>query len=107
VAGLLNEPPDFESTPDSAALDAFLRQQIFPAPTRLTNDRDSNPWATLIQRFLGRTLDTPPAEGRPPGEGWAHQRFDEFPPLVWFQSAQTGARSNGGLRGAATAPLQR
>ena len=91
-------PQNFISTPDGTALDTFLRQGLYPAPQRLSNDRDSNPWAALIERYLGRPLLTPPAEGRPPGEGWAHQRFDEFPPAVWAQSAQTGARVNGGIR---------
>jgi len=94
------QPLDFRTTPEPSALDTFLRQVIFPAPERLSNDRDSNPWAAIIQNHVGRALVTPPAEGRPPGEGWAHQRFDEFPPAVWVHTAQTGARSNGGVRDA-------
>ena len=91
-------PDDARSSPDGDELDAFLRQDIYPAPMREANDLDANPWKTAIEAFLGRQLDSPPAEGRPPGEGWAHQRYGEFPPQVWFQSAQAGARSNGGLR---------
>jgi FtsP/CotA-like multicopper oxidase with cupredoxin domain len=55
----------------------------------------------VIESFLGRELDTPPAEGRPAGEGWAHQRWEEFPPEVWFKTAITGARRNNGVRDAA------
>jgi len=91
-------PPDARSSPMGAAIDDFLRQDLFPEPTREANDRDDNPWREDIEAFLGRRLDTPPAEGRPPGENWAHQRFDEFPPQAWFSSVQSGARMNAGLR---------
>ncbi|MFT4994124.1 MAG: FtsP/CotA-like multicopper oxidase with cupredoxin domain [Paraglaciecola sp.] len=91
-------PADAASMPESAALDTFLKQDIYPAPTRWANTVNSNPWQTLIESFLGRDLDTPPIEGRPPGEGWAHQRWEEFAPLTYFNTAQTGARTNTGLR---------
>ena len=91
-------PADAESSPDSAALDVFLEQDIYPAPTRWSNTTDSNPWEDLIETYLGRDLDTPPIEGRPPGEGWAHQRWDEFAPVEYFKTAQAGARTNSGLR---------
>ena len=84
--------------PKPGKLDRFLAQDINPLPTRLANDRDENPWKEDIETYLGRTLDTPPAEGRPPGEDWAHQRWDEFTPETYFQSAQAGARKNRGLR---------
>ncbi|MCP4249354.1 MAG: copper oxidase, partial [bacterium] len=35
-----------------------------------------------------------------PGKGWSHQRWDEFPPAVWFRSALAGSRVNGGVRDA-------
>ena len=38
------------------------------------------------------------ADGRPGGEDFAHQRWEDFPAQKYFQSAQTGARDNGGLR---------
>jgi FtsP/CotA-like multicopper oxidase with cupredoxin domain len=92
-------PPDAQSGPDGEALEAFLSQErLLPAPTVSANDKDLNPWRARIEAFLGRALDTPPAEGRPPGQGWSHQRWDEFPPRVWFQTAQAGARANGGFR---------
>ncbi|WP_428261458.1 multicopper oxidase domain-containing protein [Haliangium sp.] len=91
-------PADALSNPDGAALDAFLAQDIFPYPTRLANETDANPWQTQIEAFVGRTLDTPPAEGRPPGEDWAHQRYTEFAPEVYFTVAQSGARVNLGAR---------
>ncbi len=91
-------PPNALRAPDGAALDTFLRQQLFPLPARLSNEVLENPWRARIEAFIGRALITPPAEGRPPGEGWSHQRWAEFPPQVCFQSVQTGARRNGGLR---------
>ena len=93
------QPPDAYSPPDAAALDAFLSQdRLTPAPTVYANTKDLNPWQSKIEEYLGRPLITPPAEGRPPGQGWSHQRFDEFSPKVWFQSAQAGSRVNSGLR---------
>jgi len=89
--------PDAFSCPNGAELDAFLAQPMWPAPTRECNDALLNPWDLRIDEFLGRECNSP-AEGRPPGEGWSHQRWDEFPPQVCIQSAQTGARTNGGLR---------
>jgi hypothetical protein len=108
-------PVNAVNVPDEQALDNFLRQYItpdlalpFPFPTRTANDPDNggtdeNPWKAKIEKFLGRELLTPPAEGRPPGELWAHQRFEEFFPQVYFNTAQAGARTNTGFRD----PLQR
>jgi FtsP/CotA-like multicopper oxidase with cupredoxin domain len=91
-------PADSQSCPDSAALDSFLDQEMFPAATRLANTVDENPWKADIEQFVGRTITSPPCEGRPPGEDWAHQRWAEFPPEVYVKTAQTGARTNLGLR---------
>lgn len=87
------------SGPSGTALEAFLAQPgISPAPTEFTNDTVENPWRVRIEAFLGRTLSTPPAEGRPPGKGWSHQRWNEFKPKVFFKTAQAGARENRGFR---------
>ena len=103
-------PPDSENGPSGPQLDAFLRHYISPAiglldpyPTRTSNDPDNggtdeNPWKSQIEAFLGRSLVTPPAEGRPPGEEWAHQRWNEFYPQAFVLTAQAGARMNSGLR---------
>ena len=48
--------------------------------------------------LLGRNLDNPPAEGRPPGQGWSHQRWEEFTPETYFQTATSGSRTNLGFR---------
>ncbi|HEU4405014.1 MAG TPA: multicopper oxidase domain-containing protein [Polyangiaceae bacterium] len=97
-----NDPGDPAATgPLGTALEAFLGQAgISPFPTEFANTTDANPWKTAIEAFLGRTLVTPPAEGRPPGKGWAHQRWNEFNPRVFFKTAQAGARVNHGFRDA-------
>lgn len=94
----LPAPSDEKSIPNGASLESFLNQDLWPMPTRKANTTDLNPWKTQVEGYLGRELTTPPAEGRPPGEGWAHQRWDEFTPESYFQTATTGARSNGGFR---------
>ncbi|HEX2096471.1 MAG TPA: multicopper oxidase domain-containing protein [Solirubrobacterales bacterium] len=92
-------PLSATSGPDDEDLEAFLDQVgISPVPTELANDLDSNPWEPEIETFLGRQLDDPPAEGRPPGKGWAHQRWNEFHPQVFFNTVQACARENGGSR---------
>jgi manganese oxidase len=85
--------------PVGAELDSFLGLAGFSyLPTEFSNTEKLNPWQPVVESFLGRPLQTPPAEGRPPGLGWAHQRWDEFLPGVFVKTAQTGARTNGGLR---------
>ncbi|MEY2689447.1 MAG: hypothetical protein RL375_3646 [Pseudomonadota bacterium] len=86
------------SAPDGQALEQFLGQTIAPFPISSSNTLDKNPWAVEIKDFLGRSVSDAPAEGRPPGEGWAHQRWNEFYPQVYFKTAQAGARTNLGLR---------
>lgn len=97
-----NDPADIAASgPTGVALESFLGQTgISPFPTEFANVTASNPWKTPIESFLGRPLDTPPAEGRPPGKGWAHQRWNEFKPRVFFKTAQAGARMNRGFRNA-------
>ncbi len=94
----LPPPMNAQSSPNGFLLDYFLSQRIWPLPTKFANDNDLNPWQPQIEGFIGRQLEAPPAEGRPPGLGWSHQRWDEFTPEVYFQTATTGARTNGGLR---------
>ena len=92
-------PPDAYSSPDGLALENFLAQdRLDPDPTVFANTKALNPWQAEIEAYLDRPLITPPAEGRPPGQGWSHQRWSEFPPQVWFQSAMAGSRVNHGFR---------
>ncbi len=86
------------SGPSGADLDAFLGQPgLSPFPTQYANSLDPNPWRTEIGDFLHRQI-TGAAEGRPPGMGWSHQRWNEFYPQMAIQTAQAGARTNGGVR---------
>ena len=94
----LPSPSDASSGPSGEALEQFLSQKVWPKPTRESNTSKRNPWERKIEAYLGRRLAHPPAEGRPPGEGWSHQRWDEFPPKTIYQTATAGARTNGGFR---------
>jgi FtsP/CotA-like multicopper oxidase with cupredoxin domain len=94
----LPRPADAVGGPDGEALEDFLAQEVWPKPREKSNTSQRNPWEKKIEAHLGRNLAHPPAEGRPPGEGWAHQRWDEFPPETAFQTATAGARTNGGFR---------
>ena len=85
-------PLGAQFAPDSDDLEGFLSQEIWPVPTKYANDLDTNPWRTEIESWLGRVLQDPPAEGRPPGLGWSHQRWSEFGPEVYFQTATAGSR---------------
>ncbi len=89
------------SAPEGESLEQFLGQAgIAPFPSEFANDYDLNPWQPDVEGFLGRALDTPPAEGRPPGRGWAHQRWNEFYPEVFYKTAQAGSHLNYGFRDA-------
>ncbi|MFG5861714.1 Ig-like domain-containing protein [Metapseudomonas sp. CR1201] len=87
------------SSPAGSDLEAFLRQPgLHPFPTQYSNVLDRNPWKAQIEMFLNRHPVGSPAEGRPPGKGWSHQRWNEFYPQAVFKTAQVGARINWGLR---------
>jgi FtsP/CotA-like multicopper oxidase with cupredoxin domain len=87
------------SSPDPDLLDAFLAEYgLTPFPQEFSNTSASNPWQAEIEQYLGRALDNPPAEGRPAGQGWAHQRWNEFYPVEYFKTAQAGSRANSGFR---------
>jgi manganese oxidase len=109
------QPQDSESGPLPAQLESFLAQAgVAPFPTRLANVDLPNPWKRAIETFLGHPLTLPvradgmtpvpgvagPAEGRPSGEDWAQQNWDQFFPRKFFTTAQAPARSNGGFRDA-------
>ncbi|MDR6927546.1 multicopper oxidase domain-containing protein [Pseudomonas sp. BE134] len=86
------------SAPPSAALDAFMRQPgLTPFPSQFSNVVDRNPWQAQIEVFLNRHIGSS-AEGRPPGKGWSHQRWNEFYPQLAYKTVQTGARLNSGWR---------
>jgi FtsP/CotA-like multicopper oxidase with cupredoxin domain len=75
-------------------LDLIPRQPVSvlnPAPTAEAN---------TTQQLLNPQLegvnpgDTGPIEGRPPGPIWAHQGFNDFPPLIAMQVTEEGAKTN-------------
>jgi FtsP/CotA-like multicopper oxidase with cupredoxin domain len=86
-----------DAGPVGAALDSFLKQTIFPLPTRESDHAGQSAWHNMVSNCV-YPLTKSVREGRPGGEWFAHQRWDEFQPTQYFQSAQAGARSNGGLR---------
>jgi hypothetical protein len=71
---------------------------LFPFPSQFSNVLDRNPWKAQIEAFLNRHPVGSPADGRPPGKGWSHQRWNEFFPQVQFKTVQMGVRTNQGLR---------
>ncbi len=86
------------SGPSPAALDAFMRQPgLTPYPAQYANYLDHNPWKAQIELYLNRRINSS-AEGRPPGKGWSHQRWNEFYPQIAYKTVQTGARTNSGYR---------
>ena len=101
AAHSLPDPGSCQSAANPAAyntlLDNFLSEPLFPAPQRTANTELPNAWAATISGCLGRPV-TGVLEGRPPGEDFAHQRWDELAPQVYFQSMLAGSRPNGGIR---------
>lgn len=100
--------------PNLTAMDTFLDDPLWPDPTIQANARyedppfsgnfvnpsATNPWAATIHGCLGLPAATTfygVMEGRPHGSAFAHQRWTEFPPQVYFQTAQGGARANKGI----------
>ena len=102
------QPQDVQNGPLPATLESFLAQAgVAPFPARLSNVTLENPWKPAIEAYLGRPLVAPPAggvggpaEGRPPGEGWAHQYWDDLYPQKFYKTTVAQARTNGGLRNA-------
>ena len=90
-------PSGCDDSPSGSSIDLFLAQPLNPIPMREANTGSPNPWELTIESCV-RPLDSSAIEGRPPGEYFAHQRWDDFPLSEYFQSAQAGARTNSGLR---------
>ena len=91
-------PSGCGSGPGPAFVDKMIKQVLWPLPSRMARTDMPNPWAARIGECIGTTLQTSAIEGRPAGELYAHQRFEEFAPKIYFSSVQTGSRVNTGAR---------
>ena len=95
--------------PNNEALDASIDQPLYPYPTEFTNKNYPNPWEKAIveehtgpmEPLVAGDPFATVADGRPPGEQFGHQRWNEFFPQVYTQTAQAGVRPNGGFRDSA------
>ncbi len=92
--------------PDDKALDSSLDQPLYPYPTEYTNKYYANPWEQAIvdehtgpmEPLVAGDPHATIGDGRPPGPQFGHQRWNEFFPKVYTQTAQAGVRPNGGFR---------
>jgi FtsP/CotA-like multicopper oxidase with cupredoxin domain len=92
-------PSTCDGRPSTGAMDTFLDTPLWPDPTEEANVDLGNPWEAMIEPCIGLPATfTGVIEGRPPGVSFAHQRWEEFPPQVAFQTATGGSRVNGGIR---------
>jgi manganese oxidase len=91
-----------QNLPAGEQMDRFLKEDLYPSPNWAADESATAPenaWDTKIRQCIGLAdTDRTYAEGRPAGEWFSHQRYDEFPSQAYFQTAITGARTNGGLR---------
>jgi hypothetical protein len=101
------QPASCQGAPLGWQVDKMIKQVLWPLPTREANTTMPNPWAAKVGACIGQTLQSSAIEGRPAGELYAHQRFDEFAPKAYFSSVQTGARVNNGARDAFGFGLER
>lgn len=103
TASTLPVPADCNGIPDGPTLDHLLKEDLNSVPSPAANGTLASPWEAKVKTCLGLADNISiPADGRPAGEWFAHQRWDEFyttaTRLAYFQTAMTGARVNGGLR---------
>ena len=92
------EPPNTcDGRPNPSAIENLLDAPLWPDPTVAVDESLDNPWAAKIDECVPGVIPTGGvAEGRPPGVSFSHQRWDEFPPAVYAQTAQGAARAGNG-----------
>jgi len=95
---LHDEPTLCQGYPDGDLLEAFLAEPIWPLPGLEANTALPNPWWGVIDSCEGPLGTSSAIEGRPPGSIYSHQRYEEFSPAAYFQTAIAGARVNLGFR---------
>jgi FtsP/CotA-like multicopper oxidase with cupredoxin domain len=93
-------PSNAQQCTSGNSVNQFLAQPMYPACSRTANTIDCNPELPMIESCIGRPAPTAPAEGRPGGEQFAHQRWAEFQPQVCFESGLAGSHANSGFRDA-------
>ncbi len=92
-------PGTCDGRPNASNMDDLLIAPLWPDPTPAANTTLDNPWATMINACIPGAAPTGGViEGRAPGVNFAHQRWDEFKPVVYFTSAQGAARTSTGIR---------
>ncbi|HET7872588.1 MAG TPA: multicopper oxidase domain-containing protein, partial [Terriglobales bacterium] len=84
---LFGAQPFTQELPRFEVLDRKPVDQLSPLPTEQANQ-------TPIQMApeLGGVMG--PMEGRPPGQDWAHQRWNEFSANIAVEASQAGAQTN-------------
>ena len=68
--------PKYRSAPDKVDIEALMGEPgLNPPPSRTSNITANNPWWPTVCDYLKNPQcagHPGPAEGRPPGDGWAH-----------------------------------
>jgi len=105
---------DCHGAPKGSDLDNVIKMtELYPLPAaggfatdELGDDgkfKYHNAWESKVKDCLGSDdqgiadIDMP-MDGRPFGEDFKHQKWDEYHPVKFFQSIMTGARPSGGAR---------
>src|SRR5262245_37076122 len=95
--------PLFGVQPFSTAMPRFDLLPRYANPltrTWLFNTPAPQQFSNQTQQLLNTALegvvagDTGPIEGRPPGDIWAHQKWNDFLPQIGFDVTQEGAKTN-------------
>ena len=88
-----NPSPLFGAQPFSQAMARFdVLPRLSPSALNPLAQASSNQTQQPVDPLLGG--GTGPIEGRPPGDTWAHQSFNQFPPQVAYVATQEGAKTN-------------
>jgi manganese oxidase len=87
LSPLFGVQPFTQAMPRFDVLRRNAISSLSPAPTA-----EANQTPQPVDPKLGGGVG--PIEGRPPGQVWAHQRFNQFPPAVAVEATQAQAATN-------------
>jgi FtsP/CotA-like multicopper oxidase with cupredoxin domain len=88
-----NPSPTFGALPFTQAMPRFdVLPRLSPTALNPLAQASANQTQQAVDPLLGG--GTGPIEGRPPGDTWAHQSFNQFPPQVAYVATQEGAKTN-------------